>query len=366
MAALRVAFDIGPLHGQRTGVGLAVDAMYNSLSRRDDVSLAPYVLSLRAPQQAGTRRLPLPAAVALRSWAAIDRPRADRWLGDVDLVHGTNYVVPPTRLPRLVTVYDCWFLRHPTHANPAVRRAGQVLRRAIAGGASVHASSHATGTALREMFPAIDVQTVHLAALPLPPAPAEAPIADLAGRRYILATGTLERRKNLPRLVQAFAAIASTHRDVQLVLAGSEGDDRAEIQTAVDALGAGVSQRVSFTGRVDDSLRAWLIRNAAVLAYPSLDEGFGFPLLDAMQAGVPVVASNAGSIPEIAGDAALLSSPVDVEALAGNLALALESQSVREHLIATGTTQWQRYSWHRCADELAALYRRVVDESAHR
>jgi glycosyltransferase involved in cell wall biosynthesis len=366
MTALRVAFDIGPLHGNRTGVGVAVDAMFHSLSQRDDLDLMPYLLSLRAPHQAGTHRLPLPAAVALRCWSVTDRPRADRWLGDADLVHGTNYVVPPARLPRLVTVYDCWFLRHPTHANPTVRLAGRVLRRAIAGGATVHASSHATGAALRQLFPTADIETVHLAALPLPQAPEAAPIAELAGRRYILAIGTLERRKNLPRLVQAFAAIAGAQSDVQLVLAGSEGDDAAAIHAAVDALGAGVSQRVSFTGRIDDDVRAWLVRNAAVLAYPSSDEGFGFPLLDAMQAGVPVVASNAGSIPEIAGDAALLCSPDDVDALAGNLSLALESQSVREHLIATGAAQWQRFSWQRCADELAALYRRVAEGSTHK
>ena len=365
MTALRVAFDTGPLHGQRTGIGFAVAAMQAALTARDDVALQPYLVSARARPEAGTRRLPIPAAVAQRCWAASDHPRADRWIGDAQLIHGTNYVVPPSRLPRLVSVYDCWFAKNPADANPAVRRAGHVLRRAIASGAVVHASSQATADAVRELFPGAAVHAVSLGPLPLPAAPATAPIADLVGRRYILAIGTIERRKNLPRLVRAFAAVATAHADVQLVVAGSDGDDRIAVHEAVDALGPGVSHRVLFTGRVDDGVRSWLLRHADVLAYPSLDEGFGFPLLDAMQAGAPVVASTAGSIPEVAGDAALLSPPTDVDALAANLALALDSQSVRADLVARGAARWQQFSWERCASELAGLYRRVADGSLH-
>ncbi|MEQ1701496.1 MAG: hypothetical protein ABMA25_15415, partial [Ilumatobacteraceae bacterium] len=250
MTPLRVAFDTGPLHGQRTGIGFAVAAMQAALAARDDVTLQPYLVSARARPEPGTRRLPIPAAVAQRCWAATDHPRADRWLGDAQLIHGTNYVVPPSRLPRVVSVYDCWFVRNETDANPAVRRAGRVLRRAIAAGAVVHTSSQATAQAVRELFPGAEAYAVHLGPLPLPPAPTTAPIADLAGRPYLLAIGTIERRKNLPRLVQAFASVAAAHGDVQLVLAGSDGDDRIAVHEAVDALGPGVSHRVLFAGRV--------------------------------------------------------------------------------------------------------------------
>lgn len=368
MTALRVGFDTGPLLGPRTGVGLAVQEMHRALGERDDLQLTDYVLSLRArlggkvPQ--GTRILPLPAAVAQRIWAISDRARLDRWLPGVQVVHGTNYVVPPSNLPRVVSVYDCWFLRHPDQATPSVHRAGQVLRRAVASGAVVHASSTATADEVRSLLPGASVHTVHLAAVPLTPAPANAPTAaavtQLAGRPFVLFIGTFERRKNLPMLVQAFAAIASSHPDLCLVLAGGEGDDSAAVQRAVSALGPALSPRVLLAGRVDTDTRSWLLHRAAALAYPSLDEGFGFPLLDAMQASVPVVASTAGSIPEVAGDAALLSDVSDLDAFAENLHLALHSQSVRAHLVATGHEQWQRFSWHRCAAEMSALYRRVA------
>lgn len=365
MTALRVGFDTSPLYGPKTGVGFAVEAVRDAFMAQaaagshDQVELVPYVLSLRARPAPTTTRLPIPAAVAQRCWAVGDHPRADRWLRDIDVLHGTNYVVPPSRRPRVVSVYDCWFLRHPDSATPNVRLAGRVLRRAVAGGAVVHASSHATADAVRELLPGAAVHTVHLAALPLPAPPPEAPIASLAGRPYVLAIGTLERRKNLPRLVAAFGRLAAEQADLQLVLAGGDGDDRRAIDEAVDALGEHAS-RVLFTGRISEPVRSWLLHHAAALAYPSLDEGFGFPLLDAMQARVPVVASDAGSIPEVAGDAALLCPATDVDALAANLSLAITSPSVRLDLVTAGSRRVDHFSWQRCARELAAVYRAAI------
>ena len=361
MTRLTVAFDTGPLHGPKTGIGFAVEALQRALQQRDDVTLLPYVLSFRADLADGTRRLPLPAATAHAGWARRDVPRVDRWLRGAEVVHGTNYVVPPSRLPALVTVYDCWFLHHPDLASPAVRRAGAVLERAVRRGATVHTSSAATERLVRERFPSAHVRTVHLG--PLEPAPIAAtpPVPELVGRPYVLAIGTVERRKNLPTLVRAFGAIAGAHPELRLVLAGSAGDDSVRVREAVDQLGPDLGGRVLLTGRVDDGVRGWLQHHAAVLAYPSLDEGFGFPLLDAMRAGVPVVASNAGSIPEVAGEAALLHVPMDVDALAAALSRAVDDRELRARLVAAGDRQWRSFSWQRCADEMMQLYRAVAE-----
>lgn len=363
METVRVGFDTGPLYGPRSGVGFSVEALHRALAERHDVQLTDYLVSFRARPEPAVRRLPMPAAVAHRCWARTGHPQADRWLRDLDVVHGTNYVVPPVRVPRLVTVHDCWFLRHPDLAAPAVTRSGAVLRRAVADGAEVHAVSHATAAAVRELVPGTPVHVVQWGALPLPPPPAVAPIADLAGRRFVVAIGTLERRKNLPALVQAFGRLAGDRPDLDLVLAGRDGDDRAAIDAAVDALGT-LSARVLFAGRVDEAARSWLLHHAAVLAYPSLDEGFGFPLLDAMQAGVPVVASHAGSIPEVAGEAALLGPATDVDALTANLALALDDHDTRQRLVAAGDHQWRRFTWAQCATEMAAVYHSLAERPA--
>jgi glycosyltransferase involved in cell wall biosynthesis len=364
MNPLRVAFDVGPLAGPRTGVGHAVAAMRDSLVEAGDVELAQYIVSFRSRPPDGARRLPLPALVAHRLWAVADRPRVDRFLGAPDVVHGTNYVVPPCRAPQVVSVYDCWFLRHPTLASGAVHQAGRVLRRAVERGATVHASSASTAAEITDLFPGAHVATIPLAAVPIPEAAADPPIPALVGRPFIAAIGTLERRKNLPLLIEAFGLLAGDHDEILLVLAGADGDDRPAINSAIDALDPAAARRVVMTGRVDELARSWLLRNAAVLAYPSLDEGFGFPLLDAMQVGVPIAASNRGSIPEVCGPAGLLCDADDAIALAANLVTAAFDETVRARLLAAATAQLQTFSWQRCATELAALYRRVAGNAA--
>ncbi len=361
MNRLRVAFDVGPLVGPRTGVGHAVAAMRDSLVKIDDLELVEYIVSFRSPPPSGARRLPLPALVARRLWAMADRPRVDRFLGRPRVVHGTNYVVPPCRAEQVVSVYDCWFLRHPTLASGAVHQAGRVLRRAIQRGATVHASSASTATEIADLFPGARVATIPLAAVPVPAPASNPPIPAIVGRPFIAAVGTLERRKNLPTLVEAFGMLAAEDDQILLVLAGADGDDRPAINSAIDRLDPTVARRVVMTGRVDQSALSWLLRNATVLAYPSLDEGFGFPLLDAMQVGVPIAASNRGSIPEVCGSAGLLCEADDAVALATNLASAAFDDGVRARLLAAARTQLASFSWPRCATDLAALYHGLAD-----
>ncbi len=363
MNPMRVAFDVGPLVGPRTGVGNAVAAMRDSLAQVVDLELVEYVVSFRSQPPTGARRLPVPALLAHRLWSIADRPRVDRYLGAPEVVHGTNYVVPPCRAPQVVSVYDCWFLRHPALAGGNVHQAGRVLQRAVARGATVHACSTSTASEIADLFPGARVAMIPLAAVPIPAPTLDPPIPALVGRPFIAAVGTLERRKNLPILVEAFGLLASEHDEILLVLAGTDGDDRPAINAAIDRLDPTTARRVVMTGRVDEVARSWLLRNATVLAYPSLDEGFGFPLLDAMQVGVPIAASNRGSIPEVCGAAGLLCDPDDAIALAGNLVAAAFDDAIRAQLVTAGAAQLATFSWERCAADLAALYRRLADEA---
>jgi glycosyltransferase involved in cell wall biosynthesis len=359
---LRVAFDVGALLAPATGVGVAVAGMHAALARRSDIETVDYLLSLRGRPPGGVRRLPLPAALAHSLWARLGRPRADRWIGapHTQVIHGTNYVVPPARTPRVVSVYDMWFYRHPTSVSPTLRRAGAVMAAAIRDGAHVHASSTATADAVRAAFPRAAVQVIHLGPPPLLTPPLRSPLPQLGGKPFALFVGTVERRKNVPALIRAFAQVADRIDDLQLVIAGSPGDDQTAADAAVHALPPSIARRVIFTGRVDPSAHSWLVKHAAVLAYPSLDEGFGFPLLEAFANGTPVVGSTAGSIPEIAGAAALLAAPNDIDGLAASLFAAIDDAGERQRLIDAGNERVQAFSWDRCADELAALYRRLT------
>ena len=355
----RVAFDVGPLSGRRTGIGQAVEHLLTGLHGLPSPPvLVPYVLSFRAELSGGTARLRYPASLAHRCWARWDHPRPDRMLGRPDVVHGTNYVVPPSKAARLVTVYDCWFLRHPDQVHPDIARAGQVLRRAVATGATVHASSEATAAAVRELLGAPRVEVIPLGPIPTPRPDGDTarPAALADGRPFVLAIGTKERRKNLPVLVRAFGSAHSSLGGCRLVLAGGDGDDAAAVAAAIDALPTEARADVVTLGFVDDSTRAWLTHRAEVLAYPSLDEGFGFPLLTAMAAGVPVVASTAGSIPEVVGTAGLLVDPADVEGLAAALVRALDDTEWRAHAIDTGRHQAEQFDWRTTASALADLY----------
>ncbi|NND74647.1 MAG: glycosyltransferase family 4 protein [Ilumatobacter sp.] len=370
-AAPSVAFDVGPLHGPRTGVGNAVTWTLDALRRCGDVELMPYVTSMRARLDGETRRLPMPAAVAQRWWPHWSPP-LDRLLGTPDVVHGTNYVVPPTRCPRLVSVYDCWFLEHPELAAPDVRRSADVLRRAVGDGATVVASSNATAARVRDLLETDRVHTVLLGPPPQTDAVPAIESDDETGPRtetdnvtddapYVLAIGTIERRKNFPLLVKAFARVCAEHPSARLVIAGRRGDDSAALERALWLLDRTTVARITVVDEVDEATKQRLLAGAAALVYPSLDEGFGFPILEAAQAGVPVVATTAGSIPEIARNAALLSEPSDVDALAANIHWALTDPVMARKLVTRGTRNLARFSWEKTAAELSALYVELAD-----
>ena len=365
-AALQVAFDVGPLRGHRTGVGAAVSALANGFAARpagtgEGVELRPYLLSARARTGPGERRLPMPAALAHHLWARLDRPRLDRWFADVDVIHGTNYVVPPSRTPRLVSVYDCWFLARPELAGSAVGRAAAVLRRAVRGGAHVHASSQATAQLVRSLLGTDRVTTIHLGPPTDEPPPDRAPISALPRGPYIVAIGTRERRKNLPRLIEAFGLL-SEHVDVDLVIAGASGDDDVAVQRALGALRPRARRRAWVLGAVDEATKSWLVHRARVIAYPSLDEGFGFPVLQAQLVGVPIVAAAAGSIPEIGGDGVEYVDPLDVSSLATGLGRATVDESRRAELVSAGHRNVSRFSWGDTVERLAELYGAIAGD----
>jgi glycosyltransferase involved in cell wall biosynthesis len=178
--------------------------------------------------------------------------------------------------------------------------------------------------------------------------------------RFCLAVGTAEPRKDLPGLVRAFGDVAASDADVYLVLAGPPGWGEAALEEAVAASPA--RGRIVRTGWVEDRDLAALYGGAAVLAYPSLYEGFGFPPLQAMRAGVPVVATRAGSVPEVVGDGALLVDPGDKDGLAAALARCLVDDAARRDLVAAGTAWATRFSWESCGTGLERLYRDAAGE----
>jgi glycosyltransferase involved in cell wall biosynthesis len=177
--------------------------------------------------------------------------------------------------------------------------------------------------------------------------------------RYMLFVGTLEPRKNIKTLLQAFALLLDEkpQDDPKLVVAGGRGWGHTDLQETTQALG--LRHHVHFTGFVDDDDLPDLYRGASVFVYPSLYEGFGLPVLEAMACGVPVISSNRSSLPEVAGDAALLVDPSQPEALAAAMASMMNDGELRQALRSKGLLRAQEFTWDAVAQKTLAVYRAV-------
>lgn len=187
--------------------------------------------------------------------------------------------------------------------------------------------------------------------------PARSAEAGAAGRPYLLCVAGADPTKNLETLVEAFLRLPLPLRNSHdLVLAG---DLRRRVDLRERVARAGIEKQVRFAGIVSDDALIDLYQHAAIFVFPSRYEGFGFPVLEAMACGCPVIASNASSLPEVTGDAAILVDPLDVEALTGRIVQVLSDSALRQHLRARAQQQAATFSWDRTARETIAVYEKV-------
>jgi glycosyltransferase involved in cell wall biosynthesis len=368
---MRILVDYRPALRARTGVGEYIRQLVRAYTaaHRDDVAIFTSSWKDRPSPSLATelntrvidRRVPV--AVLNYLWHRTGWPPVETLAGPSDVVHAAHpLLIPARRGAQVVTIHDLFFLDHPERMRNEIRRdyprlVGDHARRADA----VITSSRHTQTLLTERL-GVTPDRIHCC-------PPGAPVWQGLGRSpnvpsngYILFLGTLEPRKNVGVLLDAFTQLARhTAHAPRLVLAGGATPDAAEWldRMSHDPL----KRHVEYVGYVASEDRERLLAGARALVLPSLDEGFGLPALEAMSAGVPVLASNRGSLPEVVDTGGILLDPTDADAWASAIERVMRDAEWATEQGRSGLERAKAFTWHGTAVRLRQAY---VDAVARR
>lgn len=374
---MRIVIDYTPAVHQGAGIGRHTRGLVNALAplaAGHQVTLLvfgrPADGEIQAPPSMQVKVTSLPNRWLTLAWQRARLPFPVEWLsGAADLYHASDFVLPPVRrAASLLTVHDLSFLTVPECAEAGLRRyLSRVAPRSIARADHILADSESTRRDLVRLLgvPADKVTVVYPGVEPrFRPSDDPAALARVRQRYglgdgpFVLGVGTLEPRKNWPALIRAWAQLRrATGLPHRLVLAGGKGWLYDGIFQAAAA--SGLQEEIIFTGFVDDADLPALYAAAAVFAFPSLYEGFGIPVVEAMACSTPVVCADNSSLPEAAGDAALLVAAEDEQQLAQALQQAIEDIPLRDELRTRGLAQARRFTWEASAQTLWAVYERT-------
>ena len=380
---MRLALELQPCLRSRSGIGIYTYEMAKCLQHQQSLQLEGNIFNFLMrnnlqkelkdfsfPQRYCTL---FPYGIYRRIWRHLPIPY--RWLfgKGADITHFFNFIVPRGVHGRVVTmIYDVVWLRYPeTMDIRNLKRIQQDIHYSIARADRIVTISESTRQDLVQMLQipvekiVIAPPGVHVEAFQHPYTVEEKEQIKVKyglPERFILYMGTLEPRKNLERLVQAFAQLQQERdlRSCKLVLAGKKGWQYEGIFQQIRQ--NGLEQKIVCTGYVDEADKAAIYQLADLFVFPSLYEGFGMPVLEAMAAGVPVITSNVSSLPEAAGDAAVLVSPEHVEQLAEDMRTLLTDQPLRQQCIMRGYQQCRRFTWEYSADILMQMYEQMMQE----
>jgi glycosyltransferase involved in cell wall biosynthesis len=340
--ALDATYSIGD---ELSGVGLYSREILNGIAKAHPE--VHFDFAYRSHRYLRARKTEMPENASRRLLAEPLGPRS------AALFHGLNQRLPHFSLRRSVVTFHDLFVMTGEYSTPDFRmRFTEQARDAAARADAIIAVSAFTRQQVVSLLGVAPekVSIVHHGTRPL------AIPSGIAREKIILSVGAIQKRKNIARLAEAFAAVDDSWT---LVLAGSSGYEAAEILAQIEQSPA--HQRIVLPGYVTPADLAKWYAQASIFAFPSLDEGFGMPLLEAMSAGIPIVTSDRSALPEVAGDAALLVDPTSTDAIAGALRSLTEDLGLRQDLIQRGIARARSFRWEKAIQETWAVYQRVLN-----
>jgi glycosyltransferase involved in cell wall biosynthesis len=365
---MRILADYRPALRARTGVGEYMHGLVRAYASLYSDEVAVFTSSWKDRPAAGLGAeigasvvdCRIPVSVLNYLWHRLEWPPIESLAGACDIVHAAHPLLIPAReAAQVVTIHDLFFLTHPDQTRAEVKRdypalAASHARRADA---VITSSAHTKGLVQEQL--GVAATRIHVC-------PPGAPTWRSLGRAptpsrngYVLFLGTLEPRKNLGVLLDAYAGLTRRARHVpKLVIAGRATPEGREWLERLSR--EGLDAHVTYRGYVAAEDREGLFAGARALALPSFDEGFGLPVLEAMSAGVPVVTSNRGSLPEVVGTAGIMLDPDDREAWASAIERLASDPEWAEELGRAGLERARTFTWERAAETLHHAYADAV------
>jgi glycosyltransferase involved in cell wall biosynthesis len=370
-----IAIDYTPAVEQGAGIGRYVRELVAALSSQDKkTDYRLFIAGNHVLPEVPGRNFSWVSSRLSPEWHARLWHRArlsvpvERWTGPIKLYHATDFTLPPVHeeTRTLLTVHDLSFIRAPESAEPGLRRyLESVVPRSIRRADHILADSESTRRDIIDLYGTAESKITVLYCgvedrfYPVNDPPVLARVREKYGignRPYILSVGTVQPRKNYARLVEAFNRL--NRPNLLLVIAGGKGWLEDPLYERIEQLN--MSDRVHFTGFIDDADLPALYSGALLMAYPSLYEGFGLPPLEAMACGTPIVSSNTSSLPEVIGDAGIMVDPLDIAAMTEQIKRVLDNSELRHTLKTRGQLRVQRFNWQTAATQLRGQYEALL------
>ncbi len=363
---MRIGIDATPIFLRKGGIGYYTQNLLESLTRLDPENEYLLFKTTGNPPESPLSFLDRPNICVIQTSKEFQKWRSRR--EHIDLYHGTNFRLRGKgRMGNVVTIHDLAFKRYPQFLK---KKYGQFLsilktKRDVHRADRVIAVSRQTARDIVE-FLKVDPRKIKVIYhgvdsqfrpdVPLGFISAVRNKYGLGTSPYILWVGTIEPRKNLQALIKSYGQLKTFHREYSLVLGGGWGWKYEEIFPLIRSLG----ETVKVTGYLSREDLIALYAGAYLFVYPSLYEGFGMPLLEAMSSGVPVIASNTSCIPEVVGEAGILVNPLDVLQMAGAITRVLSDKALHASLREKGMERAKSFTWDRAAQETLVLYREII------